>query len=187
MANYTTFPCSCIVCKQPKTSKGIHSHYLISHTEEGKARNRKNRLAGGLLGTEIAKQNAHKIQAEKRIQYSENPNKCKQCDTNLRYGQHLNEFCSRSCSASFHNKHRTGVARADSVKQKISSGIRKFHIENLQPKYSKISFCRICDSVIRNKIVKTCSIECRIKLSSKTMTEWIRQNRKSNYRRDKRS
>lgn len=183
MSNYTSFPCSCIVCKQPKTSKGIHSHYLIAHTEEGRARNRKNRLAGGLLGTEIAKQNAQQIQN----QYLENPNKCKQCDTDLTYEQRHNKFCSSSCSASFYNKDRKGVAIDELVKQKISNSVRKFNTENPYPQYSKISFCCVCNSVIQNKIVKTCSPECKSTLLSNSMTERIKQNRRSNYRRDKKS
>jgi very-short-patch-repair endonuclease len=183
MPNYTTFPCSCIVCKQPKTSKGIHSHYLIAHTEEGKARNRKNRIAGGLLGSEIAKQNAQQIQN----QYLENPNKCKQCDVSLTYEQRHNKFCSTSCSASFYNNGRKGVAISESVKQKISASVQKFNNKNPYPQYSKISFCCVCNSVIKNRIVKTCSSECKSALLSNNMTERIKQNRRSNYRRDKRS
>jgi very-short-patch-repair endonuclease len=183
MSNYTTFPCSCIVCKQPKTSKGIHSHYLIAHTEEGKLRNRKNRIAGGLLGTEIAKQKAQQIQN----QYLENPNKCKQCDTSLTYEQRHNKFCSTSCSASFYNKDRKGVAISELVKQKISASVQKFNNENPYLQYSKISFCCVCNSVIQNKIVKTCSPECKSALLSNNMSDRIKQNRRSNYRRDKRS
>ena len=185
MPNYTTFPCSCIVCKQPKTSKGIHSHYLIAHTEEGKARNRKNRLAGGLLGIEISKQNAQQIQN----QYLKNSNKCKCCNTDLTYEQRHNKFCSSSCSASFYNNDRKGVAISELIKQKISSGVRKFNKENPYTTGSKklfcnISFCCICNSVIQNKIVKTCSPECKSTLLSTSMTERIKQNRRSNYRRD---
>ena len=187
MSNYTTFPCSCIVCKQLKTSKGIHSHYLIAHTEEGKARNRKNRLAGSLLGVEISRQNAQKIQN----QYLENPSKCKQCDTNLVYNQRHNKFCSRSCSASFYNTDRKGVALDASVKQKISASVLKFNRENpytgLKKLFCNVSFCCICNSVIQNKIVKTCSPECKFTLASNNMTERIKQNRRSNYRRDKKS
>ena len=187
MPNYTTFTCSCIVCKQPKTSKGIHSHYLISHTEEGRVRNRKNRLAGGLLGSEIAKQNAQQIQN----QYLENPNKCKQCDVSLTYVQRHNKFCSTSCSASFYNKDRKGVALDATVKQKISDSVKKFNLENPYTKskqmFSRLSYCCICNSVIQNKIVKTCSSKCKSVLLSNNMSDRIKQNRRSNYRRDKRS
>ena len=183
MPNYTIFPCSCIVCKQPKTSKGIHSHYLIAHTEEGNARNRKNRLAGGLLGSAIAKQNAQQVQDK----YLENPNKCQHCDLALSYDQRHNKFCSTACSATFYNKDRKGVTINDSVKQKISNSVQKFNSENPYPQYSKISFCCICNSVIQNKIVKTCSPECKSILLSNNMSNRIKQNRRSNYRRDKRS
>lgn len=183
MPNYTTYPCSCIICKQPKTSKGIHSHYLIAHTEEGKERNRKNLLAGGLLGSKIAKQNAQKIQN----QYLENPNKCKYCDINLTYEKRYNKFCSTSCSARFYNRDRKGVSLDESVKQKISDRVRMFNKNNPYPKYSKISFCCVCNTVIQNKIVKTCSPKCKSVLLSTNMTERIKQNRRSNYRRDKRS
>jgi very-short-patch-repair endonuclease len=187
MPNHTSYQCCCIVCKQPKTSKGIHSHYLISHTEEGKIRNRKNLLAGGLLGANIAKNNAQKVQD----QYLKSPNKCQQCQNHLTYNQRHNKFCSNSCSASFHNKKRKGVALDDSVKQKISFGIRKHHTlqqgKNSTPLYSKISFCCVCNSVIRNKIVKTCSSGCKSTCLSNNMLERIKKNKRSNYRRDKKS
>jgi very-short-patch-repair endonuclease len=183
MPNHTSYLCCCLVCKQPKTSKGIHSHYLISHTEEGKLRNRKNRLAGGLVGSEIAKKNAQKIQD----QYLKNPNKCEQCENSLKYNQRHNKFCSQSCSATFYNKRRKGVSLDESIKQKISSSIRKFNKENPNPQYSKISFCQVCNSIVRNKITKTCSPECKSILLSNNVLERIKRNKRSNYRRDKKS
>jgi len=184
MTNKTSYPCSCVVCREPKTSKGIHSHYLIAHTEQGKERNRKNRIAGGLLGSTIAKQNALAIQET----YLKNPRKCCYCNSKLSYQQRHNKFCSTSCSASFYNKDRKGVAINDTVKQKISTGVRSFNNTNtVYPKYSKVSFCFICNSVIKHKIVKTCSSGCKSKLLSLSMSDRIKKNRRSNYRRDKRS
>lgn len=183
MPNHTSYPCSCIICKQPKTSKGIHSHYLISHTHEGKERNRKNRLAGSLVGAKITKQNAQLVQN----QYLKHPNKCKQCNSELNYDQRHNKFCSTSCSAKFYNKDREGIPLDSTIKQKISDSVQKYNKENPHPQYSRISFCCVCNSVIRNKSVKTCSPKCKSTLLSNNMLERIKQNRRSNYRRDKRS
>lgn len=183
MANKTSYPCSCVVCRELKTSKGIHSHYLISHTKEGNARNRKNRLAGGLLGSKIAKQNAQQIQD----QYLKNPNKCKQCDISLTYKQRHNNFCSTSCSAIYYNKDRKGIAIDLNRKQKISIGIRKYNNENPLPQYSKVSFCHQCGTVIKHSHRKTCSGECKSSLISNKIIKRIKTNRRSNYRRDKKS
>jgi len=181
MPKYTSCPCSCIVCRLPKTSKGIHSHYLIVHTEEGKEQNRKNRLAGGLLGSTIVKQEAIKVQNR----YLSSPNNCKQCNIQLSYSQRHNKFCSLSCSATFHNENRKGVALSPEIKQKISKSVK--HANENKPSYSKISFCCICEKVIPHKIVKTCSSECKSKLLSKNMIERIKKYKRSNYRRDKQS
>ena len=47
---YLSPSCSCIVCKQLKSAKGIHSHYLAAHTEEGNTRVRKSSLLGASKG-----------------------------------------------------------------------------------------------------------------------------------------
>ena len=183
MSNKTSYPCSCIICRKPKTSKGIHSHYHIAHTFDGKLKNAKNRTAGGLLGATIVKQNAEHVQQ----QYLKNPNKCTHCGNNLTYSKRHNKFCSKSCSAKSSNTSRKGVAINDIVKQKISNSVKKFNNNNPQIQYSKVSFCCVCDSVIRNKIVKTCSPKCKSTLLSTSMLERITKNRRSNYRRDKKS
>lgn len=183
MLKYTSPLCSCVVCKQLKTAKGIHSHYIVSHTEEGKARNRKNRLAGGLKGASVVKQNAQKLQD----QYLKEPNKCEQCDTNLTYAQRHNRFCSSTCSALLHNNKRKGTTRPLIVRDKISSSVRNFLTHNPRPQYSKVSFCCECGSVIRNKIVRTCSPKCKSTLLSKMVLDRIKRDKRSNYRRDKKS
>lgn len=94
------------------------------------------------------------IMNEVKIQYELNPAKCKQCKNILVYNQRNNPFCSHSCSASFNNKIRN---------------VPKYVIKNPHiriKKFCKVSFCKICFSVIPNKHNKTCSKQCCNKLIS---------------------
>ena len=185
MPNYTSYPCSCIICKEPKTSKGIFTHYIISHTEEGKRNNTKKLKEASSLGTKAFKEKVNKI----KLDYLDNPVKCQHCKKSLSYKQRHNKFCSTSCSASFYNADKIGTALDPEIKQKISIGVKKANslIPSRKIQYSKISFCCVCNTVIQNKVVKTCSPECKSTLLSKNIIERIKQNKRSNYRRDKRS
>lgn len=183
MSNYTSHQCSCIICKKLTSSKGIHSHYLIVHTDQGATQNRKNRLSGSLRGAAAVKQNARAVQN----QYLESPNTCIQCNSPLIYKQRHNKFCSKSCSAVYHNSSRKGKPITELTKQKIAYKVNQYNYENPYPAYSKISFCCICISVIKHKCVKTCSAECKSQLLSHNISERIKTTRKSNYTRSKRS
>lgn len=187
MSNNTSYPCSCLVCKQVKTSKGIHSHYLISHTTEGKERNRKNRLAAGHKGSEIAKQIAIENRNKLIFEYQGNPNHCSTCNKILSFEGRNNKFCSSSCSATHSNKNRKYIPRDEVTKQRISTSVKNSYQLRSAPKYSKISFCQICSDVIKNAHRKTCSKKCQSSLMSNMAIERIKQNKRSNYRRDKRS
>lgn len=89
-----------------------------------------------------------------KIKYELNPNKCKYCQNIILYNKRENIFCSSSCSALFNNKIRN---------------VPKYFIKNPHiriKKFCKISFCDICNSIIQNKHIKTCSKECKNKLIS---------------------
>ena len=185
MSNYISYPCSCIICKKTKTSKGIHSHYLISHTVEGGEKNRKNRLVAGLKGSAIAKQLAKNALEKAQTQYLLNPKRCKNCNDIIAFIQKNNKFCSSSCSASFYNKNRKGVARPDITKQKISVSINQT-IKITKPPHTKIKQCTVCGK-FHPRNAKTCSDECYSELLSIRVIDRIKQNKRSNYRRDKKS
>lgn len=74
--------CSCIVCREIKSKKGIHSHYLISHTELGKA-------------AHIDICEAMKISSRKK--YENTPKKCIECHTLISYENRRANYCSKEC------------------------------------------------------------------------------------------
>lgn len=94
--------CSCIYCHEVKSAKGIHSHFITAHTEEGNKRIRNN--AGIRHGIDSQTLKAKEL----RHKYLIKPNKCAVCNTNLTYDQRNNKFCSRSCAAQITNLRRVG-------------------------------------------------------------------------------
>lgn len=88
---------SCVYCQQEFSIKGIHSHYRISHTEEGKRKHLLNSRKGHLKGGEATRQKFKNL-------YHQNPSFCKNCETKLAPFNQQNKFCSRSCAATFNNK-----------------------------------------------------------------------------------
>lgn len=77
----------------------------------------------------------------------------------------IGKFCGHSCSATFNNTHRTTLFKTGPKKGFISE-----YSKLKYPKYSKISFCTICNTLMKNKTSKTCSAPCKSKLLS-TLTK----------------
>ena len=152
--------CSCVVCKEVKSVKGIHSHYIISHTKEGNARAKAN---GAIHHGEYHQSVAHK---ESLAKYEESPNLCQQCRTPLEYQKRNNKFCSHSCAALFSNKARNLDEQVKALRLTLS----------LKPKYTKIhqEICKECAEpfyysrqAIPSKSKFFCSKECSKKHKSK--------------------
>lgn len=103
---YTPILCSCVCCKKQFSIKGIHSHYITSHTEEGNERVRTSGIKGSKLGA-LSTSLKFKIQKQKTIEiYNLNPNKCLTCGNSISYEKRNNKFCSQSCAATYSNKER---------------------------------------------------------------------------------
>lgn len=96
--------CSCVTCKKEFSSKGIHTHYIVSHTNESKRNSHKGTQKFHLFCScveckiEISVQNLGKHIKSK---HSENLNNglkiCPKCGK-----EHIKDgkFCSRSCANS---------------------------------------------------------------------------------------
>jgi len=153
--------CSCIICHKEYSNKGIHSHYNINHTIEGKEKHKNNCTIGAIVKNKKYPNNYEN-------DYIINPSYCQQCNIPLSYKQRNNKFCSHACSAIFTNKERTenGYIITEEHKQKISLKLKgishnyKYTSKNkLRPEYTKVSFCVICNKYfIGNR--KTCSDNC---------------------------
>jgi hypothetical protein len=115
-----------------------------------------------------------------RTQYNQNPKFCKLCNTIISFEHKINIFCSHSCSAKFNNIRRK---QSKSTKEKISKTVSL--LAKNKPKFSKISFCEICHTVIRYKQKRVCSKKCQnhlqstLKIGKKSLLsndqEWIRK------------
>jgi len=130
------------------------------HTQEGIQRI--HTLHPNNAGSVAAKQKSLKSKNE----YSKQPNKCLKCLNNLQYEKRHNKFCSKSCAASYNNIQRD--PRSDDSRKKVSNAV-KISWPNRPPvakKYSKVSWCKICNTVIRFSHRKTCSKECHSLLMS---------------------
>jgi len=86
----------CVVCQQEYSVKGIHTHYHISHTEEGKQKHKENAVKYNTVGGRVIKEKFQKL-------YKSNPNYCIQCNNQLPQNKKSNKFCSRSCAAKYNN------------------------------------------------------------------------------------
>lgn len=104
------------------------------------------------------------LKKERVEKYMLNPNQCLVCNQIINYDRKNNKFCSHSCSASFTNRNRDKTIYIKSATTlKITLKLKP--PKNFK-KESKISFCLICNKLIKNKHIKSCSKECRVKLLS---------------------
>lgn len=151
---------SCIICRKEKSTKGIFSHFITSHTPEGNSRVKQS----GIKGAETFKSKLI-LPTKKEISYYTNPNYCVNCKSELSYSKKNNKFCSSNCSASYNNirrdkdiykKQRDTLCKTLSVKSKrVKNAKEKTKIE-----YCKFSHCVVCKSTIKHKKTKTCSDKC---------------------------
>ncbi|CAB5214544.1 Domain of unknown function DUF559 [uncultured Caudovirales phage] len=174
MTNKTSLLCSCIVCKKEKSSKGIFTHYMIAHTIEGKEKHKLKQKNAVQKATEYwNNEKDSNIQ-----QYNKNPSMCQHCESTLPYEVRHNKFCSHSCAAIITN---STVDRS-----KFRTGPKKGFVPKNYAPYTKIKQCVICNK-FHPKSGQTCSPECHHTLLSDKMIERIKSNKRSNYRRDKKS
>ncbi len=113
---------SCICCRKVRSAKGIFSHFLISHTEEGKQKWEKAKERS----KEPAKLAVQKIAEQNKQTYESSPNKCLHCNQILPYKSRGNKFCNRSCSASAGNATRkaTGWSWTAESKKRVSEKVK---------------------------------------------------------------
>jgi hypothetical protein len=176
---YSTSMCSCIICKEEHSIKGIGSHYIRKHTNQslrnhGKG-TQKFQLRCSCLEChqEVSVQNiqAHYTSCTKSI-----INKCTNC-----FSSCSNKFCSHSCAATYNNKQR------DTFKSGPSKfcGSKLLRMFNKKPKqqqapYTKISFCVVCGNVVTGKR-KSCSSSCKHELfvrgGKKSASQLIRRSK----------
>jgi len=173
---------SCIYCKEVKSAKGIFTHYIVSHTSEGKQKNTKILNEAAYLGGAFQKQQ----KLNNITKYNTSPNHCQHCQTNLEYDVRYNKFCSQSCAATYNNKIKYPNNTGSKPKNPNKLNSKFFYIDG-KIQYCKISWCKVCNVLMPNSDRATCSVECKSKLLSNKIIDRIINNKRSNFRRDKRS
>jgi very-short-patch-repair endonuclease len=179
---YTSPLCSCIICREVKSAKGIHSHYITKHTEEGNKRVTVNAAIGSIKAAMLATEKAKSNNDELKISYKSNPRICPICSNIIPFDKRNNKTCSKSCSATYANNKRalSGWTQSTETKNKISNKITG---RKLKPEYCKVNFCIICNAVIRNSHRATCGDNCLHILASNNSKDLIIRRKKSNYSR----
>lgn len=131
--NYKSPLCSCIVCHEVKSIKGIFSHYLATHgtQEERESIINQNRKKPD---NKVQKENAK----NRREIYNSNPNFCTNCNSKLNYKTRNNKYCSRSCSATVNNSNRIV---SEEQKNKTSRSAKRFLSSLTDEEYLKSYPC----------------------------------------------
>lgn len=152
-----SFVCSCVVCKDELTHRGIHSHYIRKHTDGSKRDvgkgSQKFQLKCSCLicQRQLTVQNlsAHIQRHSLRVE----PKQCPKCKaTHYLDGK----FCSRSCGNS-----RVHSAESNQSRREKMSGRE---IERIYQKldYTKVDQCSHCNRWFLNPNRKTtCSEQCK--------------------------
>jgi hypothetical protein len=101
--------CSCVICKEVKSSKGIHTHFLRNHGSDEE----RSRMLLGLQGLQnSAEKRFRSLDLRMQVikgEYYSNPVNCKQCRIQIPYEKRQNVFCSKSCAATYNNiNHKEG-------------------------------------------------------------------------------
>lgn len=127
--NYKSLLCSCLICRELKSAKGIFTHHLRSHGSDEE----KEKLNRGNSNHSIDRHRSNNLKAKKRKElYNLNPVKCKNCFSDLLYNKKHNNFCSRSCSASYNNRNHIPGRKFGPSKSKIEQ------IKKIRPVKAKI-------------------------------------------------
>jgi predicted nucleic acid-binding Zn ribbon protein len=150
--NYKSALCSCLVCHEIKSAKGIFSHYMISHTDD----QTKIKMVGN--GNRKRPETTKQKEDTKRRKeiYSSEPNHCLHCKCILDYEIRKNKFCSHRCAAIVNNARRL-VSGHQKIKTAIT--LKKNKRQYIKIPYTKISQCVVCNKWFPGTR-KTCSDFC---------------------------
>lgn len=180
MTKYKSPLVSCLTCRKEFSAKGIFTHFITSHTEEGRSRVLKNSKVSLKAAVLATKTKAAQLAIDKKIAYDMNPSIC-DCGKFKPFAARNGIYCSRSCAASHTNKTRPPRTVSDETKKKLSISLIG------KQRWCAICYCVVCNVLIRGSFRQSCSPECLSKLRSLNTLNTIKKNKRSNYRRDRQS
>lgn len=169
--NYKSPLCSCIACHEVKSEKGIFSHYINAHTDEGK----KKTIERGRKGGENSREHSVNLRQSNIDAYLEKPSKCKQCDKILPYDIKGNMFCGHSCAAIHNNS-----LRGHKEPKKSNVELRKFLFKKLTYNCLQCGTIKECNNANANKY---CSITCQNNYQhEQRVRKWLTEGAKTDIR-----
>lgn len=144
--------CSCIQCNVEMSSKGINTHYIRKHTNTSIRPTGKNTNKFIITCSCLTCKKTTTVQSlEQHIARCTKPlNLCMQCTVST-----TTKFCSKSCAAKYNNSLRP----ANHISRVTINSMRG---KSQRPAYTKISWCKICNILIKNSKRVTCSNECKM-------------------------
>lgn len=168
--NYKSELCSCIKCHQIKSVKGIFSHYITAHTDEGNAKASER----GKIGGDNSKDYSTKLRNNNIADYLKNPSRCKECNINISYDNKHNVFCSKSCSAKYNNTLRGSKKDNNSLintkeNKKLTYNCLQCGVERL---YNHRTFNKYCSQTCQHLHKRNQRIESGT-ASSKTLKRYL--------------
>lgn len=163
--SYSSPLCSCIICREVKSAKGIHSHFRINHSENGLENHKIRAKIGVIKGSYTTKRNTFIKNIILWKNYYTNPSICPVCLEPKDWFRRNNKFCSQSCAAVHTNKNREESVRLkqrETLVKTLSLKPKSYKqtIVRVKPEYCKFSYCVICNTTIQYKHTKTCSDTC---------------------------
>ena len=144
---------SCLICKQVYSVKGLSTHIIASHTQDGKKK------WATISDIEVSKVRARGtiVKNGNEHSYLQNVNFCKECNIPLSYDKRKNKFCSRSCSAIHSNNNAPADRkRGPSKTVTLSKHEMRKAKRNIVGPYSTLyhSTCAVCSVTIVSQYAK---------------------------------
>lgn len=171
---YSSPLCSCIICREIKSAKGIHSHVNQSHNPSFKSDwKEKNKSDTRQLTVKAKNFQSLLIQLK---EYYLCPKICSICNKEIDWFRRNNKFCSSTCGAIHSNTGKTHTIesrqkRGNTIKKTIQISKNNKTYKTYIQKVCKVCFtyCTICSTPILHRgwavSRKTCSRECQIHAS----------------------
>lgn len=151
---YSSPLCSCVICKQELTNKGIASHYIRKHTNLSVRDTAKGsqkfqlRCSCVVCQQEVTAQN---IEKHYKKHFNKQPKTCPRCD---KHHKNPGAYCSRSCA--------NARAKTSETKAMLSAKIKAMYA---RVAYTKVARCVVCLKWFPG-CNRACSAACRRQLFS---------------------
>ena len=122
-------------------------------------RNGLSQSEAGFLGYLKSKQKIQDKKMERILNYNKNPKICLCCKKSIPYDKRYNDFCSRSCSASYHNQ---GLCRNQKTfRNEIHGDINNIKEKGYRKYEEIVLYCNNCGKKLKKTQKKYCGIKCQ--------------------------